>query len=461
MQLNLKTKAKVELYKRQIFDPKSLGLSPKQIEALKELHPMNKECRVLTYGGGAFGGKSWLIAFWEIMNALAYEGTKQYIARNELKRLMSSTYVTFIQVANSLDLVPNVHWKLNGQYNYIEFFNGSRIDLLDVSYQPRDPLYERFGSTEYTAGANEEAGEIDFGAFDILYTRTGRFKNDVYNFYPKNLNTANPKKNWLYKYFYCPWRDGNLEDGYQFIQSLPTDNPFGDPSYIESLRKTKDKVKRERLLFGNWEYEDDPSKLIEYEKILDLWSNDFVDSGRKYITCDIATKGSDRFVLIVWSGFRIIHIEAIEKNTGKDAVEKIQELSKRFQVPNSNIVYDADGVGAGLSGFIRGAHEFNNGSKAKNGENYNHIKSQVYFKMAEAVNEGLVYIGVEDHKELITEELEQVKRDKVDQDGKLCLLPKKEVKERIGRSPDFSDAIAMRWFFELTSGIQGIQANFF
>ena len=81
--------------------------------------------------------------------------------------------------------------------------------------------------------------------------------------------------------------------------------------------------------------------------------------------------------------------------------------------------------------------------------------------MAESINEGLVYIGVEDHKELITEELEQVKRDKVDQDGKLCLLPKKEVKERIGRSPDFSDAIAMRWFFELTSGIQGIQANFF
>jgi hypothetical protein len=461
MQLNLKTKAKIELYKRQIFDHEALGLSPKQIEALKELHPMNKECRVLTYGGGAFGGKSWLIAYWETLNSLAYAGIKQYIARNELKRLMSSTYVTFMQVAQSLDLIPNVHWKLNGQYNYIEFFNGSRIDLLDVSYQPRDPLYERFGSTEYTAGANEEAGEIDFGAFDILYTRTGRFKNDVYDFYPKNLNTANPKKNWLYTYFYKPWRDDSLDEGYSFIQSLPTDNPFGDPNYIESLRKTKDKVKRERLLFGNWEYDDDPSKLIEYDKILDLWTNDFVEGGRRYITADIATKGSDKFVICVWDGLKVIEIYSIAKNTGKEAVDKIQECAKKHGVPNSNIVYDADGVGGGLTGFIANVHEFNNGAKAKNGENYANLKSQCYFKLAEYINEGKIYIVHDEHKELIVEELEQVKRDKVDQDGKLTLMKKQEVKDRIGRSPDFTDALAERMFFELSSGVQGFNANFF
>ena len=26
--------------------------------------------------------------------------------------------------------IPEGDWKLNGQYNYIEFFNGSKIDLL-------------------------------------------------------------------------------------------------------------------------------------------------------------------------------------------------------------------------------------------------------------------------------------------------------------------------------------------
>lgn len=41
---------------------------------------------------------------------------------------------------------------LTGKDNFIELGNGSRIDLLDLQYQPRDPLYERFGSLEYTGG---------------------------------------------------------------------------------------------------------------------------------------------------------------------------------------------------------------------------------------------------------------------------------------------------------------------
>ena len=37
-----------------------------------------------------------------------------------------------------------------------------------MAYQPSDPMYERFGSLEFTDGALEECGEIRFEAFDIL-----------------------------------------------------------------------------------------------------------------------------------------------------------------------------------------------------------------------------------------------------------------------------------------------------
>jgi len=47
----------------------------------------------------------------------------------------------------------------------------------------------------------------------------------------------------------------------------------------------------------------------------------------------------------------------------------------------------------------------------------------------------------------MTKELEQVKRDKIDSDGKLQIIPKDKVKELIGRSPDYSDALMMRMYF--------------
>jgi len=436
---------------------KEIKLFKKQIEAFKYLQ--DDKTNEILYGGGARGGKSWLGNLWVMLETFNKPKSSWLIARATFSDLRDTTMQTFFKVVSAYEV--SEFFKHDAQKNITtNIKTGAQIKWREIGWFPSDPEYDRIGSNDLTGAFIDECQQVRKKALDVLKARFSEIEGDGWKTIPKVFMSCNPAKNWIMSDFVKPYDEDRLEGDKAFIRSLVTDNPHVPQSYIDNLKKG-DKVTVERLLYGNFYYDDDPSKLIEYEKILDLWSNDFVNSGRKYITCDIATKGSDRFVLIVWSGFRIIHIEAIEKNTGKDAVEKIQELSKRFQVPNSNIVYDADGVGAGLSGFIRGAHEFNNGSKAKNGENYNHIKSQVYFKMAEAVNDGLVYIGVEDHKELITEELEQVKRDKVDQDGKLCLLPKKEVKERIGRSPDFSDAIAMRWFFELTSGIQGIQANFF
>ena len=140
-------------------------LTPKQSECWNRLE--DKTTRYPVFGGGAGGGKSWLICEWLIINCIRYPNTKWFIARNELTRLMQSTYVTFQKVI-AYHKIPTNAFSLNGQYHYIEFGNKSRIDLLDLKFLPSDPFYERFGSLEYTGGAIEEAGEVDFGAFDML-----------------------------------------------------------------------------------------------------------------------------------------------------------------------------------------------------------------------------------------------------------------------------------------------------
>ena len=56
-------------------------------------------------------------------------------------------------------------------------------------------------------------------------------------------------------------------------------------------------------------------------------------------------------------------------------------------------------------------------------------------------------------KEELTKELEQVRRDKIDKDTKLAILPKEKVKQILGRSPDYSDALMMRMYYELRPNI--------
>jgi len=402
--------------------------------------------------------KSFLGCTWIIHNCFKYPETKWVIGRSKLKNLRQTTLQTLFEVLKIME-ISSEHWNFNQQDNEIRFTNGSVILLKDLFLYPSDPNFDSLGSLEITGAFVDECNQITYKAWQILRSRI-RYKLTEYDLIPKMLGTCNPSKNWVYANFYKADREGTISQDRCFIQALTRDNPHLHESYIQSLMNL-DKNSRERLLFGNWEYDDDPAKLCEYDKILDLWSNEFVTGGQKYITADIAGRGSDKFRVYVWDGFKVVHIYSEAKSTGLGIINKINELATRFKVPNSNIVYDGDGVGMGLSGHIARAHEFINGSKPKGRENYNNLKSQCYFKLAEAINNAEIYIIPTEDKEAIIEELEQVKRDNVDKDGKLSILPKDKVKEVLGRSPDHSDALMMRFYFEVAGQVETFNADFF
>src|SRR5690606_24386122 len=122
------------------------------------------------------------------------------------------------------------------------------------SYKPSDPMYERFGSMQFTGGWIEEGGEIDFAAYENIRLSIGRWMNDHYNIPPKLLITCNPKKNWMYVDFYKPWSEGKLPKNKRFIQALVTDNTFRQKNAVDILDKIKDKITKQRLRFGQWEY---------------------------------------------------------------------------------------------------------------------------------------------------------------------------------------------------------------
>jgi len=409
----------------------------------------------ILYGGAKAGGKSFLGCSLIFGDALIYPNTHYFIARKELADLRKFTVPSVIEVLSGWGIQKS-GYKYNGQDNYFELSNGSKVFLISCTYLPSDPLFERFGSMQMTRGWIEEAGEVSEDAKRNLWISIGRWKNLEYGLKKKILITCNPKKGFLYREFYKPFTLGTIPESKKFIAALVYDNKTAPLDYIQSLEDLQG-VSRQRLLHGNWEYDDSDDSLIDYDCILDSLNNTHVkQTGKRYITADIALQGSDNFVILVWDGFVCIHSEKIPKIGPRELVDKIGVLKRRFNVPNSHIAYDADGVGAYVGGWVEGAKAFHNGGSPKKvsneKEDYANLKSQCYFKMAKRDNEHGYHMQAlpESDREAYIEEMEQVKRGGKDPDGKLRIISKKEVKANIGRSPDITDAKMMRELFELT-----------
>lgn len=435
-------------------------------------NPKQKECATywidkvteqILYGGAKYGAKSNTGCNLIFGDAIMHPKTRYFVARESLTDLRRYTIPSIYEVFELWGLDHNKYMKYNGQDNYFQLHNGSVVEFVDASYSPSDPDFHRFGSRQYTRGWCEEIGDMHPSAISNLFLTVGRWMNREYGLHKKLLLTANPHKGYGYQHFYKPHKAGTLPPERKFIIALPSDNKAGDPEYIKSLLNNPNKNERERLAFGNWEYDDDPSILIDFEKITDIFTNSHVQPGRKCMTNDIARLGGDRIVRIEWDGF-IGTVYAAQRQKLNVSTSQIEAARFRMGIGKGDVLVDSDGMGSGVEdfggfkGFTNNARPMpapNNPQRDAKGkqqpENFDNLKSQCGFRMAERINANQVWlICTEDWmKPLIIEELEQVKQKIMDSDMKKGLMPKDKVKERIGRSPDFWDTILMREYFEL------------
>jgi hypothetical protein len=402
---------------------------------------------LLIEGDNVGGGKSALGCLWCIEMALKYPGSRGLVGRSKLKTLKDTTLNTFFEVSSKLGI--GHMFDFNAQSNIIKFNNGSQIILKDLFLYPSDPNFDSLGSLELTYAFIDECNQITFKAWQVVKSRI-RYKLNEFKLIPKILGTCNPAKNWTYQYFFKAKKNKSIEDYRKFVQSLPTDNPNLPESYIQSLLQL-DKISKERLYFGNWEYDNDPSCLIDFDSALDYFKNDHVIPGqKKYITADIARKGRDKTIIRVWAG--LVSIERHEMKVSKvtESANLIKMLSIKHQVPMSRTIADEDGVGGGVVDIL-GCVGFVNNSRPLFGENYNNLKSQCSFGMSKLITDKKIreICKSPEVMQAVSEEMEQVKQANIDDDGKVSIIPKDTVKEHLGRSPDEWDSIMMRYYFEL------------
>lgn len=440
--------------------------NPKQVKAVE--YWLDNETEQLLYGGAKGGGKSYLGASLILGDALIYPGIHCFIARQELNDLRKYTIPTIHEVFKNWGLKIDDYASFNGQDNVFHLTNGSRVYLIACKEVPSDPLYERFGSMQMTRGWIEEGGEVAEAAKANLWLSVGRWKNDEYKLKKKLLITANPKKGWMKREFIDPYREDRLHPSKKFIPAFATDNTYLPQDYIETLRDEKDKVRRQRLWEGNWDYDEDQSSLISFDALTDAFSNTITKENEKYLIVDVARLGKDKTTYNFWQGLELYRIEERVKQTIPETIQVAKDLAAAERIPYSNILIDEDGVGGGVVDGMFGARGFvansspiptateirQRGNKIESyltpKVNFANLKSQCAWKIAELINEHKVAFKAPDYRETIIEELSALLRQKdIDIDKKLQIIPKDEVKQSLGHSPDIGDPIIYRAWFEI------------
>ena len=422
-------------------------------EAFNDIHTTE-----LLYGGSVGAGKTYIISALMTIKCLEYPGIRIGLCRNELTTLKKTTVVTLTsEVFPDFGLNVNEHYKYNSIEGKITFFNGSEIILQELRHIPSDDNYTRLGGLLLTFAVIDEAGETNEKGKQILQSRIGRWKNELYGIKPILLLTCNPSRNFLYDDFYIADKENKMPKWRKFIKAGPYDNPHLPTSYIDNLRRTLSPSEVERLLNGNWEYSDNPNNLITLDDFNEMY-DDSIPYDNKDITrrlsVDIAFK-QDSCVIMVWEGLSVIDIIKVEQ--GVNVLDTIKNIATKYNIQTRNITYDSDGVGQYLSQYLRTAKGIINNGQPYKKENYKNLKTQLYYKLGELIREGKIKIKTEKYRKELEAELLCVQRkERETTESKMEINSKAEMKQILGKSPDLADTMAYGMVFQYisTNGIR-------
>lgn len=278
--------------------------------------------------------------------------------------------------------------------------------------------------------------------------------------------TFNPiaKENWIHRLFF----EQQLYDVFA-LRTTYRDNAFlpeDIAAQYEALKKTNPDEYR---IYGEGEWgslDDMESRLFRDESIEDLFTNGgFLPDGDRYITADVAFTGADMFVVMAWSGWKVLDIRVFPRTEGDEVVSKIQAIANEFGVPGQRVAFDAGGVGIGLRGFLRSAVPFVGAASPLDDAPdktdaqrrilprpaFRNLRAQAYHYAAQKVNDcEAAFLPKSVHlQNQLAQELRSIRRMDTPDGGKYQIVPKEQIKDRIGRSPDYADCFSMRAVFDL------------
>jgi len=252
-------------------------------------------------------------------------------------------------------------------------------------------------------------------------------------------------------------------DAWNIFRMSSLDSPFVDEEWIKKARNDwgEDSVIWQARVLGQIPAPSDGEMLISSEQIeraVGRWKKvvPVTESGRSSIGCDVARFGDDTTVIITLREGYVIRIRYYQ---GKDTMWTVGELReaaareakmRKTSPQEIPIVVDDTGLGGGVTDRLKelgyNVIPINFAAKSRNPD-YGNMRNELWFEMARNFDE----IALPDmYGQLFPHACRRLSADLA---SVACIYtsqgrriePKEVTKKRLGRSPDYGDALALAY----------------
>ena len=256
-----------------------------------------------------------------------------------------------------------------------------------------------------------------------------------------------------------------------FIEAKLADNKKlmkADPTYLSNL-VNQDEEQRARDLDGNWKYRNVGDDLIKLANLEEFFKNSFqFGDNQRRCACDVAFDGGDNLVMWLFIGDHIEDVYVCSA-TSRTVLNNVKNKLEEWRVLEENFTYDLSGLGQTFKGFFTHAVPFNNRESVE--ERYkgqfDNIKSQCAYMFYHALNDGELSINPNllDLKfsgdgysnmalrDILRKERKAIKKNIDISDNGFCIIKKRMMKQIVGHSPDFIEALLMIFIFKIKKHI--------
>lgn len=228
-------------------------------------------------------------------------------------------------------------------------------------------------------------------------------------------------------------------------------NYDGNPYFPETLEKERIKLKEsdyDRYLHvweGLPEQQGDMCVLSRKE-VIDAQHREIEPEGGYVLGCDVARFGSDRTVIFLRKGLRVVDYKIYKKTSIPDSFRFVKEMVDNYKISKPDVLINIDdtGLGGGVTDLLGedgyNVNPVNNGANAVDSDKYYNVISEMWFYFKSVVNEA----QIPDIPELMEELIDRLYE--YDNKERKKIESKEKYKKRNNKSPDLADALLLCYY---------------